>query len=340
MKLHPIFFEPEVHSTIFLIINLIGSIIVRLIIHSWPLTIFWSCFYIIIVFLINHSLASGRYYLPTKNIHDKTVIVTGAATGIGRICAIRFAKLGARVIIGVRGQERAERIAKELCKESDGGTVIGYDLDLSSLTNVKKFAEKIECVDILLNNAGGIQNTYSVTVDGIEKQFGTNHIGHFYLTQLLLSLLTNGRVINVSSIVHHIVPSTGIDYTFSKLKNKYNSAEAYAISKLAQIYHASELTRRYGIKAYSLHPGTIMNTNLNQFRPLIERIIITLFSVIGRTVEQGSMTSLYCALSDDAKPGHYHSNCQVRKPSQLALDNYRAEECWNESEKLINEKIK
>ncbi|CAF2546074.1 unnamed protein product [Rotaria sp. Silwood2] len=340
MKLHPIFFEPEIHSSIFLIGNLICSIIIRLIIHSWPLTTFWSCFYIIIVFLINHSLASGRYYLPTKNIRNKTVIVTGAATGIGRVCAIRFAKLGARVIIGVRGEERAERIAKELCKESNGGTVIGYDLDLSSLANVKRFAEKIERVDILLNNAGALQKTYSVTVDGIEKQFGTNHIGHFYLTQLLLPLLTDGRVINVSSLVHHIVPKTGIDYKFSKLKNKYSTSEAYAISKLAQIYHASELTRRCGIKAYSLHPGTIINTNLNQSKNFIEQIILQLISVVGKTVEQGSMTSLYCALSDDAKPGYFHSNCQVRKPSQLALDNHRAEECWNESEKLINEKIK
>ncbi|CAF3458974.1 unnamed protein product [Rotaria sp. Silwood1] len=340
MKLHPILFEPEIHSTLFLIANLIGSIIIRLVIHSWPLTTFWSCFYIIIVFLINHSLAAGRYYLPTKNIRNKTVIVTGAATGIGRVCALRFAKLGARVIIGVRGQERAERIAKELCEESGGGTVIGYDLDLSSLANVKKFAEKIECVDILLNNAGAIQTTYSVTADGIETQFGTNHIGHFYLTQLLLSLLTNGRVINVSSLAHHMAPSTGIDYKFSKLKNKYNSFEAYAISKLAQIYHASELTRRYGIKAYSLHPGTIINSNFNQYRSFLERIILQLVSIMGKTVEQGSMTSLYCALSDKAKPGHFHSNCQVRKPSQLALDNHRAEECWNESEKLINEKIK
>jgi len=112
------------------------------------------------------------------------------------------------------------------------------------------------------------------------------------------------------------------------------------MSKLAQIYHASELTRRYGIKAYSLHPGVLMSTNLQQHKSLIQRIILQLLSIVGKTVEQGAMTSLYCALSDDAKPGHYHSNCQVAEPSQLALDTRRAEECWNESEKLINERIK
>ncbi len=124
------------------------------------------------------------------------------------------------------------------------------------------------------------------------------------------------------------------------MKIKYDSTEAYAMSKLAQIYHASELTRRYGIKAYSLHPGVLMSTNLQQHKSFIQRIILRLLSIVGKTVEQGAMTSLYCALSEDAKPGHYHSNCQVAERSQLALDTRRAEECWNESEKLINERIK
>lgn len=175
MKLHSVFYEPEVHSIIFLSANLIGSIFILLLWRSWPLSIFWSCFYIILVFLINHALSSGQCYLPVKNLRGQTVIVTGAATGIGRVCARQFAKLGARVIVGIRGQERAERIATELSNESNGGTVVGYDLDLSSLANVKKFAEKIDRVDILLNNAGLEQQTYNVTVDGIEKQFGTNH---------------------------------------------------------------------------------------------------------------------------------------------------------------------
>jgi WW domain-containing oxidoreductase len=124
------------------------------------------------------------------------------------------------------------------------------------------------------------------------------------------------------------------------LKRRYSSLEAYGFSKLAQIYHASELTRRYGIKAYSLHPGVLMGTKFNQQKTFIKRIILQLLSIIGKTNEQGAMTSLFCALSDDVEPGHFHSNCQVRKPSVLALDTRRAEECWNESEKLINERIK
>lgn len=175
MRLHPIFREPEVHSSIFLITNIVGAIFIRLICSAWPLSLFWSSFYIILVFLINHALAAGRYYLPTKNLRGRTVIITGAATGIGRVCARQLAKLGARVIIGIRGQERAERIAKELSTESQGGTVIGYDLDLANLATVQAFAENIDRVDILINNAGAEQETYSETINGIEKQFGTNH---------------------------------------------------------------------------------------------------------------------------------------------------------------------
>ncbi|UJR30223.1 hypothetical protein I4U23_017761 [Adineta vaga] len=340
MKLHPLFYEPEIHSFLFISINILSSFITCFILHTWPLSIFFTCLYILLIFLINHGLASGQYYLPIKKIHNQTIIITGATSGIGRVCAVRLAKLGARVILGIRGQERAERIANEISKESQGGLVIGYDLDISSLESIKNFAEKIDHVDVLINNAGTVHEAYSITTDGIEKQFATNYIGHFYLTQLLLPLLQNSRIVNISSIAHHLVRPTDIDYSFTKMKYDYNGSRVYALSKLALIYHASELTRRYNVKAYSLHPGIIMSTNLNKYRSLFQRIALQILSMISKTIEQGSMTTLYCVLSNDAKPGCYHSNCHVRRPSQLAMDTGRAEECWNESERIIQEKLK
>jgi NADPH:quinone reductase-like Zn-dependent oxidoreductase len=175
MSFRDLIFEPEVLSSLFLLVNLIGIVFILFFVQSWLFLISFLCVYIVSIFLINRRLAAGHSYKPTKNLHGQTVIVTGAATGIGRVCALKFAKLGARVIIGVRGQERAERIAKELCAESNGGTVIGYDLDLSSLANVKEFAGKIDRVDILLNNAGILYSSFSLTTDGIESTFGTNH---------------------------------------------------------------------------------------------------------------------------------------------------------------------
>lgn len=175
LRIHPVLLEPEVHSVLFVSANLIGASLVRLYFGGWPLSLFWSIIYISFAAIINHALASGSSYLPVKNLNGQTVIVTGAASGIGRVCAIRLARLGARVIVGIRGQERAERIAKELIDESNGGTVIGHDLDLSSLKNVKDFAEKIDRVDILISNAGGLQSSFKATLDGIETQFETNH---------------------------------------------------------------------------------------------------------------------------------------------------------------------
>ncbi|CAF1255238.1 unnamed protein product, partial [Rotaria sordida] len=117
----------------------------------------------------------GRLYIPTKNLNRQTVVVTGAATGIGWATALQLAKLQARVIVGIRGQERAERVAQELSKESHGN-VIGYHLDLSDLSSVKKFAEKIDKLDILINNAGVAKKNKELTKDGLESTFGTNHI--------------------------------------------------------------------------------------------------------------------------------------------------------------------
>ena len=175
IKVHPILLEPEVHSVAFVLGNLLFSILLLAFNGGWPLSFFSSCLYLLFFVVVNYFLASGSHYSPTKNLNGQTVVITGAATGIGRVTAVRLAKLSARVIIGIRGQERAERIARELVDESNGGTVIGYDLDLSSFEKIRNFAAKIDRVDILINNAGGLQESFLLTSDGIEKQFGTNH---------------------------------------------------------------------------------------------------------------------------------------------------------------------
>ncbi|UJR11975.1 hypothetical protein I4U23_016153 [Adineta vaga] len=188
------------------------------------------------------------------------------------------------------------------------------------LASVKVFAEKIDKVDILINNAGVVKEQKEFTKDGLESTFGTNHIGHFYLTQLLVPLLikTNGRIVNVSSLGHVFAKEN----TNFIQNNSYNPFQAYIESKLANILYTNELQRRYGdqgIKAYSLHPGTIGTTGLNR---------------------QGAMTTLYCALSDEAQPGKDHSDCRVAQPSSTAYNSKEAQELWELSEKIINEKTK
>ena len=166
--------EPECQSLAFLLANLLALIYVLLFVVTWPYTLFYLILHFVAFFVIIKRLSAGRSYMPKKSLNNQTVIVTGAATGIGRVTALELSKLQARVIVGIRGQERAERIAQELSKESNGH-VIGYHLDLGDLASVKAFAEKVDRVDILINNAGVIKERKEVTKDGLETTFGTNH---------------------------------------------------------------------------------------------------------------------------------------------------------------------
>jgi NAD(P)-dependent dehydrogenase (short-subunit alcohol dehydrogenase family) len=139
----------------------------------------------------------------------------------------------------------------------------------------------------------------------------------------------------------HMFASENIDFAKS---NSYSSMTAYAESKLANVLHAVELQRRYGdqgIKAYSLHPGGILSTELTREQPPIVAGIMALFNVIiSKTMSQGAMTTLYCALSDEAQPGKYHSNCRVAHPSLTAYNSKKAQELWELSEQILNEKTK
>jgi NADPH:quinone reductase-like Zn-dependent oxidoreductase len=171
--------EPESQSILFFLANLLVLIYILSSIVTWPYTLLYLITHLVVFTIVIRYLKAGRLYKPTKNLNKQTVIVTGAAAGIGRATALELAKLQARVIVGIRGQERAERIAQELSKESNGN-VIGYDLDLSDLSSVKKFAEKIDKVDILINNAGVSKQRKELTKDGLESTFGTNHSKLFF----------------------------------------------------------------------------------------------------------------------------------------------------------------
>jgi NADPH:quinone reductase-like Zn-dependent oxidoreductase len=178
--------EPETQALLFLLANILALIYILLAVVTWPYTLFYLIAHAVVFFVINKRLSGGRFYTSTKNLNNQTVVVTGAAAGIGRVTALELAKLQARVIVGIRGQERAERVAHELSKEAHGN-VIGYHLDLSDLASVKAFAEKIDKVDILINNAGVVKKQKELTKDGLESTFGTNH-SKLYRSIIIYSL--------------------------------------------------------------------------------------------------------------------------------------------------------
>jgi NAD(P)-dependent dehydrogenase (short-subunit alcohol dehydrogenase family) len=271
----------------------------------------------------------------------RTVIVTGANSGIGRAAASALAGAGANVVLAVRNIEKGQAAAGAM-----PGTTEVRRLDLASLESVREFAGSWTGeIDILINNAGVMVPPLSRTVEGFELQFGTNHLGHFALTNLLLERIT-GRVVSVSSGAHRI---GAIDFDDLNWERKpYRAWRAYGQSKLANLLFTSELQRRLNdagsdVLATAAHPGYAA-TNL-QFAG--GNKVVALLSVVGnRTLAQdengGALPTLYAAVADVpgdsyAGPGRF---MEQRGPAKLvgrsgaAKDREAARRLWDASEEL------
>ncbi|KAJ8471560.1 hypothetical protein OPV22_025903 [Ensete ventricosum] len=282
-----------------------------------------------------------------------TVIVTGGASGIGTETARVFALRGAHVIIAARNLEAADGAKQLIQRTAPASRVDILELDLSSLKSVRTFADKFLSMDlplnILINNAGVMLCPYQLSQDGIEMQFATNHLGHFLLTNLLLEKMKStakktgieGRIINLSSIAHIHTYNEGI--WFDKLNDEdvYSDRKAYGQSKLANILHANELSRRLqedgaNVTVNSVHPGLIM-TNLMRHSYLLMRVLKVFSYVLWKNVPQGAATTCYVALHPSLKgmTGKYFFDCNEEMPSYWARDEKLAKKLWDFSEKLV-----
>ncbi|WP_197383488.1 oxidoreductase [Mycolicibacterium mengxianglii] len=186
----------------------------------------------------------------------RTVVVTGASSGLGKVTAHELARVGAHVILAVRNTAKGEAAAAEM-PGRDSGRVEVRPLDLTSLASVRAFAEATDQVDVLVNNAGIMAVPYAETADGFESQIGTNHLGHFALTNLLLPKITD-RVVTVSSMMHLFGRVNVKDLNWKS--RPYFAWPAYAQSKLANLLFTSALQRRLErvgspLTALAAHPG-------------------------------------------------------------------------------------
>jgi NAD(P)-dependent dehydrogenase (short-subunit alcohol dehydrogenase family) len=236
----------------------------------------------------------------TSDIPDqtgRTAIITGGNSGIGRGAARALAAKGARVILAVRDTAKGETAAASL----PGNTEV-RQLDLADLASVRAFASAWDGdIDLLINNAGVMIPPLSRTADGFELQFGTNHLGHFALTNLLLEHLT-GRVVTVSSTAHR---AGKIDFDDLQWERKdYRAARAYGQSKLANILFTAELQRRLtevGSKVLSTaaHPGyAATNLQFHSGSQLQEMIMRIGNRVIAQDENGGALPTLYAAVAD------------------------------------------
>jgi NAD(P)-dependent dehydrogenase (short-subunit alcohol dehydrogenase family) len=182
----------------------------------------------------------------------RTVIVTGANSGLGQITARELARVGAHVVLAVRNTAKGDDAAAGM-----SGSVEVRKLDLEDLASVNEFADGVTEVDVLVNNAGIMAVPYAETQDGFESQIGTNHLGHFALTNLLLPKVTD-RVVTVSSMFHRMGRIDLADLNWKQ--RRYHAWLAYAQSKLANLLFTSELQHRLdrvgsSTKALAAHPG-------------------------------------------------------------------------------------
>ncbi|TNN63823.1 Retinol dehydrogenase 11 [Liparis tanakae] len=269
-------------------------------------------------------------------LDGKTAIITGANVGIGKETAKDLAGRGVRVILACRDMARGEQAARDIMREVKGAKVVARQLDLADTKSICQFAENIyndeKGLHYLINNAGVAMCPYATTVDGYEMQFGVNHLGHFFLTFLLLDLLKHSapsRVINLSSLAHTMGKIQFDDLSGEK---GYHPARAYAQSKLANILFTRELAKRieaHGVMAYSVDPGTV-NTEITRHlgSPLLALTKAIAFML--KTPAEGAYTSIYCAVTPEHQlvTGGYYKDCASVEPSRAAQDDGTALKLW------------
>ena len=273
----------------------------------------------------------------TEKLTGKTFIVTGANTGIGKVTALELARKGAHVILACRSVAKTEAVVAEIQRTTGNRNVEVVELDLGDLASVRRCADQLLAradltIHGLINNAG-LAGHRGITKDGFEIQFGTNHLGHYLFTRLLLERIKRGqgRIVNVASIAHY--RAHGIDWEAVRRKTRTRvGMHEYSVSKLANVLFTKELARRLagtGVTTYALHPGGVA-TDVWRRLPQPLRWLVTRKML---TPEQGAQTTLNCATAPElaSETGKYYDDCKERRPSRLAEDTALAAELWTKS---------
>jgi NAD(P)-dependent dehydrogenase (short-subunit alcohol dehydrogenase family) len=268
----------------------------------------------------------------------RTVIVTGANSGLGEVTARELARVGAEVILAVRTTSKGDAAAAGMT-----GDVEVRRLDLQDLASVREFADGVDAVDVLINNAGIMAVPFAQTFDGFESQFGTNHLGHFALTNLLLPKISD-RVVTVSSMAHLIGKISLKDPNWKS--RPYFAWPAYGQSKLANLLFTSELQRRLAasgssVKAHAAHPGySATNLQGQTGNPVGTWLIKTVQPVVATDADFGARQTLFAAsqeLPGDSFIGPKFSTLGPSGPaprSPLARNAKTATALWELSEQL------
>ncbi len=285
----------------------------------------------------------------------KVIIVTGGNSGLGYESVKAFVGKGAEVVLASRSTEKGEEAKAEILKDTPEGKIEVMQLDLGDLDSVKNFAAAFKSghkkLDVLLNNAGIMMTPYFTTKDGFEGQFGTNHLGHFALTGLLMDLLLStpgSRIVNVSSGAHK---SGTLDFDNLRFENgkDYAPMKAYGRSKLSNLLFTYELQRKLEAAnkdsiAVAAHPGVAM-TNLARHLEgkFLFKLLTPLFKLMAQDQAMGALPQIRASVDPDVKGGEYYGPDGKKEykgypvvvqsnEASHSLDD--AAKLWKESEKL------
>jgi NAD(P)-dependent dehydrogenase (short-subunit alcohol dehydrogenase family) len=284
----------------------------------------------------------------------RIAIVTGANSGLGLVTARELARKGALVVLACRNLDKGRAALAEVEGAASGPDPKLEELDLASLSSVRSFAERFKAsndhLDLLINNAGVMASPRRYTADGFELHFGTNHLGHFALTGLLLPLMEgreDARVVTLSSNAHKTVRHIAFDNLNGD--RRYFRWNAYGQSKLANLLFALELDRRLGakgstVKSLAAHPGYAATNLQSAAAPLFDRLVMKVGNaVVAQNDEMGALPVLYAATEPGLEGGTYvgpdgigeqRGHPKIVKPNRAARDEETARRLWDVSAEL------
>jgi len=275
-------------------------------------------------------------------LQGKTIVITGATSGIGQVAAEELAAMGARLVMVARDKGRAEAALARLAARRRGTDHGVHYADLSRLAEVRRVAGEIAAaeprIDLLLNNAGALFGARKVTEDGLELTFATNHMAYFLLTLGLRDRLVQSapaRIVNTASDAHR---GARLDFGDLQMSRGYTGFGAYRRSKLCNILFTRELARRLagtGVTANCFHPGFVA-TRFGNDSGGVGALVIRLAKVMALTPTEGARTLIHLAASPDVASvsGEYFHRSQPAVPSAAARDDETARRLWAESERL------
>jgi NAD(P)-dependent dehydrogenase (short-subunit alcohol dehydrogenase family) len=294
--------------------------------------------------------------LDGVDLTGKVAVVTGASTGLGLETARALAAAGAHVVLAVRSADKGEASLATVREQVPEASVEYGILDLASLDSVREFAAAMldahPRIDILVNNAGVMYTPFDRTAEGFEMQFGTNHLGHFLMTNLLVPALVAAapaRIVNLSSGGHAASDIIWDDPNYDE--RPYDKFESYGQSKTANILFTVELDRRLapkGVRSYAVHPGMIVtdlgrHMTKDDMRALREKAKASPSGGLPayKSIPAGAATSVWAATAPElaGTGGVYLADCRLAEARDWATDPQSASRLWVLSEDLVGERF-